>query len=300
MNKQVAQFFESGFLSESLAKQIDQCDGYELAPLFLRVFNDKQPVLEAGCGTGRWCGWLLKHGIQSDGLDWSKELCDRASREIPQSKFIPCDMQNTPLPDGAYGGILALGSVEHTATGPQGALAEFHRLLRPDGVAVITVPYGGNLRVVMRFLGRPLLHVKSWGFIRRRFGKSVGETGLAQARRGTRREWHPRFAYGSDGWYFHEYEFNKSQMRRFLAQAGFEVLEEFVGFGDEGISHNFGRLAGRWSKERCGVRFTILGRILRKILPVTVMGHMLCYVVAKKPSNRQVMGDSPPPAAGQS
>lgn len=80
-------------------------------------------------------------------------------------------------------------------------------------------------------------------------------------------------------------------MRAFFAEAGFEVLEEFVGFGNEGILHNFGRLAGKWNEERADIDFTTLGRILREILPVEVMGHTLCYVVAKKASNKQDAGD---------
>ena len=47
MSKHIEECFESGFLSQSLAKQIASCDKYELAPLFLRLFREKQPVLEA-------------------------------------------------------------------------------------------------------------------------------------------------------------------------------------------------------------------------------------------------------------
>jgi hypothetical protein len=74
-------------------------------------------------------------------------------------------------------------------------------------------------------------------------------------------------------------------MRAFFAEAGFEVLEEFVGFGNEGILHNFGRLAGKWNQERADADFTMFGRMLREVLPVKAMGHMLCYVVSKKSHN---------------
>ncbi len=283
MSTPIAELFEADFLSWSLSDQIADCDRYELAPLFLRLFSDKQPVLEAGCGSGRWCGWLNKHSIRSDGIDWSKELCNRASREIPSSRFIACDMKSTPLPDRSYGGVIALGSVEHAAEGPQPVLRELHRLLKPDGIAVITIPYGGRLRIFLRLLSKPALFLKSIPFIRALFQKPVAGSKLQEVARGTNKKWHPRFSYGKEGWSFFEYEFNKAQMREFLAETGFEIREEFVGFGDEGISNNFGVLAGKWNKKRCKVDFTLLGILLRKMIPVKIMGHMLCYVVAKKP-----------------
>src|SRR5665647_1441658 len=281
MNRPVAESFTSGFLSQPLAKQIAHCDNYELAPLFLRLFVEQQPVLEAGCGSGRWCGWFHKHSIHCDGLDWSEELCDRASREMPHSKFIACDMNDAPFPDCSYAGLVALGSIEHTAEGPSRVLREFNRLLRPDGVAVITVPYGGKLRIRLRYLTKPFLFLRSCDLVRHLFGKPVGGTTLSQARQATIPEWHPSFVHGSEGWFFYEYQFDKRHMRAFLAEAGFEILGESVGFGNEGILHSFGRLAGRWNEGRADVDFTALGRILRGVLPVEVTGHMLCYVVAK-------------------
>jgi SAM-dependent methyltransferase len=128
--------FERSFLSQPLEKQIEDCNRYELAPIFLDLFRNRQPVLEAGCGSGRWCAWFYRNGIQSDGVDWSKRLCDRAKAEIPSSSFFACDMQFLPMPNEQYGGLIALGSIEHLIDGPLRALREFHRVLRNDSIAV--------------------------------------------------------------------------------------------------------------------------------------------------------------------
>jgi hypothetical protein len=72
-------------------------------------------------------------------------------------------------------------------------------------------------------------------------------------------------------------------MRTFLTDARFLILRELVAFGNEGVLHNFGRLAGRWNEERNDEDLTILGRLLRKIIPVSASGHMLCYVVQNQP-----------------
>jgi SAM-dependent methyltransferase len=291
MNQTIADSFEQSFLASSLSRQIRACDSYELAPLFLKLFSKSQPVLEAGCGSGRWCGWLQTQGIGVDGVDWSQELCQRAAVEIPKSRFYACDMSDTGLPDGAYGGLMALGSIEHAVQGPQKALTEFYRLLRPDGVAVITVPYGGALRIGCRALAGPLEAAKGVRLLRRLTGKSplaADSRSLRVARRGTVTAWHPRFSLGREGWSFYEYQFNHRQLNAFIEEAGFTVVDRFTAFRDEGLWHTFGRLAGRWNNQEFRVELNALGRFLRRVLPPSLIGHMLCYVVAKPAGNVEI------------
>lgn len=284
MNRDAAESFERSFLAVPLSRQISDCDSYELAPLFRELFAGRRAVLEAGCGSGRWCAWLHAQGIAADGVDWSQALCDRAAREIPGSRFFACDMENTGLPDGSYDGLLALGSIEHAAAGPRNTLAEFYRLLRPDGVAVITVPYGGSLRRALRVVRDPIEAAKGFGPVRRMAGKpplNANARTRKEARRATVLSWHPRLALGPDGWSFYEYEFSSRQMDGFLTTAGFVVKRRFAAFVEEGVLHTFGRLAGRWNTERARVDFTVIGRCLTRLLPASIVGHMLCYVVAK-------------------
>jgi SAM-dependent methyltransferase len=284
MNQAVADSFEQSFLAAAISEQISACNSYELAPLFLELFARSQPVLEAGCGSGRWCGWLQTQGIAADGVDWSRALCDRAAAEMPACRFYARDMSDSGLPDGSYGGLMALGSIEHAIDGPQKALAEFYRLLRPTGVAVITVPYGTSLRRMCRFLSRPFEAAKGIGVLRRLMGKaplSAGAASLRMARRGTVAAWHPHFSMSQDGWSFYEYEFNRRQLDASLAAAGFKVLRRFAAFADEGVLHTFGRLAGTWNGKESRVELTAIGKLLRKALPPSHIGHMLCFVVEK-------------------
>lgn len=284
MNQAVAVAFERSFLSASIAKQIRDCDSYELAPLFLELFSQCQPVLEAGCGSGRWCGWLQEHGIAANGVDWSQALCERAAAEMPACRFYARDMSDSGLPEGSYGGLMALGSIEHALDGPQKALAEFYRLLRPKGIAVITVPYGSPVRLACRAVARRFEAAKASPFLRRLIGKSPlapDAQSLGAARQGTIAAWHPRFSLSREGWSFYEYEFNERQLDRFLASAGFTVQRRFAAFVEEGLLHTFGRLAGSWNATDCRVELTALGRLLRRVLPASRVGHMLCYVVEK-------------------
>lgn len=285
INQPVADSFETGFLAHSLGHQVEQCERYELAPLFLRLFSDQdhQPVLEAGCGSGRWCAWLHQHGIRSDGVDWSQELCERAAQSMPHSRFFACDMAAMPFADGSYGGLIALGSIEHSIQGPQAILREFHRLLAPGGIALITVPFGGGTRALFRHFKDPWLSFKASPWLRRLLGKAVPGATLAEARKTAHTPWNPRFSHGAEGWFFFEYQFTKAHMRRFLQEARFGVLDEFVAFGAEGVLHNFGPLAAKWNPARGEAELGPLGRLLLRTLPVGSMGHMLCYVLRKAP-----------------
>jgi len=110
------------------------------------------------------------------------------------------------------------------------------------------------------------------------YRKAWDRTSLKVAEKGTTMSWFPEFSCGNGGYFFYQYNFNKTQMRRFLAQSHFEVVQEFVGFGDEGILHNFGRLAASWNSANADVDFTFLGKVLRKVIPVKCNGtHAMLY-----------------------
>ncbi len=272
-------------MAQSLDHQIQQCDSYELAPLFLSWLGSRQPVLEAGCGSGRWCKWLSRYGITCHGIDWSEVLCRRAVINFPHSGFATADIRFAPFSDESFGAILALGSVEHAVDGPQGALGEFLRILKPGGVAIITVPYRGALRKLMRFADNVLVRIKAWPALRKRMGKGVGPVSLRTARIGVNASWFPRYSHGQDGWFFYEYEFSRAQMRGFISATGFIVRREFAAFTNEGILHTFGPISGQWNPERAQVDFTVVGRVLRAILSGNMAGHMLCYVLEKPRSH---------------
>ncbi|HEY6003535.1 MAG TPA: class I SAM-dependent methyltransferase [Anaeromyxobacter sp.] len=276
--------FERGFLSSDLQQQISQCDQYELAEYFKSVLSDHQPILEAGCGSGRWVGWFVKQGWTATGLDWSEACCKRAREAIPGGRFESGDMRHMPFGDGEFGAIVSLGSIEHSAEGPARSLSEYRRVLRPGGVAIITVPYLGPVRAAMRRVVAPRRALVQTSWLRRLLRKTLGvdRRTIGDARREVLPGYAADFIMSRRGWEFYQYHFSKQQMRAFLRGAGLDIVEEFVDFGDEGILHNFGPIAGRFDHSTGRVRFSLIGRALRRTLPVDLMGHMLCYLVRKR------------------
>jgi SAM-dependent methyltransferase len=282
MAESVRERFEHGFLGGDLPTRIAACDHNELAPILMEMFSGHQPVLEAGCGDGRWNGWLANRGIRSDGVDWSEELCTRAAHALPNCAFYAADLRSIPVPDGAYGGLMALGSVEHVPEGPMGVLREFHRVLSDDGVALVTVPHGGCARRISRLWRSPMYVVRANAQLRRLFGKAPIEgTSLAEAIRTTRPEYWPRLQLGECGWFFFEYEFSSRQMRRALGDASFRVDRVFPAFGSAGLIATLGSIAGRWDSDREEAVLTAFGRLCLRLLPLGWVAHQRCYVVRK-------------------
>jgi SAM-dependent methyltransferase len=276
----IARAFENGFMALSIADQTAMCDSYDLAPLFRKWIPDHQPVLEAGCGSGRWVAWAVANGWKAIGVDWSKSLIDRASAEIPEGEFVHGDMRSMPLEDNSIGSIISLGAVEHVIDGPGTALAEYRRVLRPGGVAFITVPFLGPVRRISRAVQEPVVRAKASPWLRARLGKfTVQGRSLAQVRAEKIPGWAIDCMATEGGWEFYQYQLTRPRMRTALGDAGLTVVDEFVFAHDEGVLHNFGRLAGTFNYERGMVDFTPAGRLLKRALPLSVTGHMLGYVV---------------------
>lgn len=266
-DNQISETFEKEFLQVPFERQLAHCDHYELAPLFLRLLPAHQPILEAGCGSGRWVGWFVRQGWQSTGLDWSEALCERARQNVPGGTFVSGDMRAMPFKDNSFGSIISLGAIEHSVEGPLASLREYHRVLRPGGVAVITVPFLGPARRLSRAV-KAIVH--------------AGDRDRRAAAAKARPEWACDLMRDSLGaWEFFQYNFSRVQMRGFLNSVGLMRVEEFVDFRDEGILHNSSFLAGSYDYENSRVRFNALGRTLKAVVPAAWVGHMLCYVVRK-------------------
>ena len=280
----VSDGFESGFMERDWESQIKNCDDYVLTPLFLELLSAHQPVLEAGCGSGRWMHFFKRHGIQATGVDWSPVLQQRSLHFDPAIPFDTGDLRNLPYPDGAFGAVIALGSPEHVIEGPRQIFREFYRVLRPGGVALVTVPYFSLLRSVAFRLGyEPVRRLKRSIFLRRLAGKPPAQPGNPVPRADVVKQRYRPDVYlevDFEG-YFFQYEFTKRQISGELELAGF-TTEKLFGFDAEtGLIITLGRLVGRYDNQKYRGKMNPLGKLLLRLLSPDQVGHMVCCVVRK-------------------
>jgi SAM-dependent methyltransferase len=97
-------------------------------------------VLEAGCGLGQWVIYLSRQGFNALGLDFSPRLISEVRSNHSEVPWLAGTIQHMPLATGSLDAVISWGVIEHDEEGPGAALQEFARVLRPGGIAVVTVP----------------------------------------------------------------------------------------------------------------------------------------------------------------
>jgi SAM-dependent methyltransferase len=103
---------------------------------FIRPGSD---CLDVGCGDGRTAGpWLLGHGCNYVGVDISETAVRQATASGLDARLIE-DASVLPFKDGSFDIGLMVEVLEHLFT-PHHAVADMHRVLRPGGVLLVTVP----------------------------------------------------------------------------------------------------------------------------------------------------------------
>jgi ubiquinone/menaquinone biosynthesis C-methylase UbiE len=98
-----------------------------------------QSWLDAGCGTGTLARLLAaEKGCRVLGVDASEEMIANCP-PTPNTEFRHIgDICQTGLPDGAFDGVLCSSVLEYVSN-PRVALTELRRVLKPNGLLVISV-----------------------------------------------------------------------------------------------------------------------------------------------------------------
>lgn len=103
---------------------------------------DGQRVLDAGCGSGAQCAWLLDQGADVVGVDLSSRMVDEAVRRCDgRGRFLVADLaERLPVEPKSFDGVTSSLVVHYLAdwTVP---LQSFATALRPGGWAVISLDH---------------------------------------------------------------------------------------------------------------------------------------------------------------
>lgn len=96
-------------------------------------------VLEVGCGEGYGTAMLATAARSITGVDYDLATVEHATRRYPQATFVPGNLAALPIADGAVDVVATLQVIEHVWDHPQ-FVRECRRVLRPDGLLLVTTP----------------------------------------------------------------------------------------------------------------------------------------------------------------
>jgi SAM-dependent methyltransferase len=109
--------------------------------------SDALRVLDVGCSSGYGAVALLAHGPAGRvvvGVERDAEALEIGRARLPWLQIIEGDAAALPIRDRCADAVLLLDVLEHLAE-PDRAIAEAHRVLRPGGVLIVSVPHRGAL-----------------------------------------------------------------------------------------------------------------------------------------------------------
>ena len=157
------------------------------------------PMLEIGGYPFYFSMCLRRMGVDLTTVDLAPQRAQDLIRRY-SLRVVMCDIEREPLPfeDHSVATIALCATFEHLRVDPIFALEEMQRVLQPDGLLYLTTPNLYRLGNVVSFaLGRGLAFdpIREYGKLR-----TVGHMG-------------------------HVREYTASEMRRFLAGAGFAKVE---------------------------------------------------------------------------
>jgi len=140
-----AESWDASWSAETISSQIETLWRDDVRPYLLKYMPRSGPILEAGCGPGRYVLYLSALGLDVIGLDFSARalaMCKRYALSCEPSGLaglLQGEVSALPIADGSCAGYISLGVVEHSAA-PRRVMGEAYRVLRPGGFAVVTTP----------------------------------------------------------------------------------------------------------------------------------------------------------------
>jgi len=96
-------------------------------------------LLEVGCGEGRGITWLIPKVDQFSAIDKIDQVVEGLKKKFPQGNFISGNIPPLPYEDSTFDCVVSFQVIEHIADDNL-YLKEISRVLKPNGLALITTP----------------------------------------------------------------------------------------------------------------------------------------------------------------
>ncbi|GBC99884.1 putative S-adenosylmethionine-dependent methyltransferase [bacterium HR17] len=243
-----AEEFEQISLEED-TKRVKESEIYSFV---LRHLPANGVVLEGGCGKGGWVKAISEGGLKVLGLDFAFPLVHSIHSSDPTLNAVQGDVAVLPLKDNSLTVYLSFGVVEHFPDGPEKAIMEAWRVLRPNGILLVSVPYYNFVRRFWMPLDRVIQGLKGNATIRELFRRPL------------------RYAV------FYQYGFGFSEFKSILQRCGFQVIDHTFYDFRYGLFRD-----SRWlSRVLSPSLQEILAKFLARIYPA-LCAHMVLFAAKK-------------------
>ncbi len=120
---------------DSPGNPLVECEQPAIRPLLDRLRSD--PVIDAGCGTGRHIAYLNGRGHRVIGVDVVPQMLEKARAKVPSAEYRLGDLSNIPAEDGEARCLVCSLVLEHVADLAP-VYAEFARVVSAGGAIVVS------------------------------------------------------------------------------------------------------------------------------------------------------------------
>ncbi len=148
---QVAKEYVKRIYDELAQKPFDR----KMLDWVIEKVGDLGMICDMGCGPGQIARYLHEQGATSCGIDLSPGMIEQAKQLNPDIAFQVGDMLSlSEVEDETFGGIACFYSIIHFSPDQlTQALKELHRVLRPEGVILITFHIGDEVKHLGKWWG---------------------------------------------------------------------------------------------------------------------------------------------------
>ncbi|MDB9311905.1 class I SAM-dependent methyltransferase [Spirulina sp. CS-785/01] len=109
---------------------------------FLWTPDGVQTLLDAGCAWGYGTRFFTQKSEQVFGLEPDEKYIEIAQNRYPDLEFTVSPLEQTPFPDQFFDVIIACDTLEHAEDEVQ-CFSEMFRILKPQGLLIVTTPHQG-------------------------------------------------------------------------------------------------------------------------------------------------------------